>query len=289
MDVYEAAEGVIDILENKLQNDLEAVVTGEGYAPSNFKCLSYGGGGPVHTAGYTENLGFDEVLIPEWAAGFSAFGCGAADYEYRYDQTTSIDIDADLSMEEAAKTAGEELTQVWKNLEEKVEDEFAKSDIGLEEVEFQYNILGQYQGQLNSIDIRSPVDRVDTPEKLEGLIDAFEEGYRRQYSEEARSPELGHTITQASVRGVRDVVKPEIPTEELQDSEPPENAYKEPRETYWEGEWLETDIYDLHALNPGNELSGPAVLEGEATTYVVPPEYETWLDKHRVHHLARED
>ena len=289
MGVYEAAEGVIKILENKLQNDLEAVVTGEGYAPSNFKCLSYGGGGPVHTAGYTESLGFDEVLIPEWAAGFSAFGCGAADYEYRYDQTTSIDIDADLSIEDAAKTAGEELTQVWKDLEEKVEDEFAKSDIGLDEVEFQYNILGQYQGQLNSIDIRSPVDRVDTPEKLEELIDTFEEGYRRQYSEEARSPELGHTITQASVRGVRDVVKPEIPTEEVQGSEPPEDAHKGSREAYWDGVWIQTDVYDLHALNPGNELSGPAVLEGEATTYIVPPDYETSLDKHRVHHLTRAD
>lgn len=287
MGVYEAAEGVVDLLENKLRNDLESVVTGEGYAPSNFKCLSYGGGGPVHTAGYTSDLGFDEVLIPEWAAGFSAFGCGAADYEYRYDQTTNIDIDPDLSIEEAAGTAGEELTEVWSDLEQKVKDEFSKSDIGSDEIEFQYNILGQYKGQLNSIDIMSPVSRVDTGEQLKELIDTFEREYRRHYSEEARSPEFGHTITQASVRGVHDVVKPEIPTEELQDSEPPEDAYKEARETYWDGEWLESDIYDLHALNPGNELSGPAVLEGEATTYVVPPEYETWLDEHRVHHLTR--
>jgi acetone carboxylase, beta subunit (EC 6.4.1.6) len=82
-------------------------VTGEGYAPSNFKCISYGGGGPVHTAGYTSGLGFDEVLIPEWAAAFSAFGCGAADFEYRYDQTTNIDIDADVPRSEAAATAGD--------------------------------------------------------------------------------------------------------------------------------------------------------------------------------------
>lgn len=286
MGVYEAAEGVIDILESKLRNDLEAVVTGEGYAPSNFKCLSYGGGGPVHTAGYTKDLGFDEVLIPEWAAGFSAFGCGAADYEYRYDQTTSIDIDPDLSMEEAAETAGEELTKVWKNLEQKVEDEFENSNIGRSEIEFQYNILGQYQGQLNSIDIESPVSRGDTPEKLERLLDTFEQGYRRQYSEEARSPELGHTITQASVRGVRDVVKPEIPTEETHGPEPPEEAFKETREAYWDGEWLETEIYDLHALKPGNELQGPAVMEGAATTYALPPDCTTYLDEHRVHHLT---
>jgi len=288
MGVYETAQGVVDILENKLRNDLESVVTGEGYAPSNFRCLSYGGGGPVHTAGYTEDLGFDEVLVPEWAAAFSAFGCGAADFEYRYDQTTNIDIDAGLSMEEAAETAGEQLTEIWENLERKVVDEFENSNIGREEIDFQYHILGQYQGQLNAIDIESPVSRVDSAEKLEQLMDTFENAYRRQYSEEARSPELGHTVTQASVRGVRDVVKPEIPTEEVKGPEPPEDAYKDSREAYWDGEWVETEILDLHALQPGNEINGPAVLEGAATTFVLPPEYGTRLDEHRVHHLSHE-
>ena len=287
MGVYEAAQGVVDILENKLRNDLESVVTGEGYAPSNFRCISYGGGGPVHTAGYTNGLGFDEVLIPEWAAAFSAFGCGAADFEYRYDQTTNIDIDADISRSEAAATAGEQLTDIWTNLEEKVVAEFTNSEVGREDIEFQYNILGQYQGQLNALDIESPVSRVDTAEKLDELLETFEDEYRRHYSEEARSPELGHTVTQASVRGVHDVVKPEIPTETPVGPDPPEDAYKEPRESYWDGEWLETEILDLRSLQPGNELTGPAVLEGAATTFVLPPGYETRLDEHRVHHLSQ--
>ena len=287
MGVYEAAQGVVDILENKLRNDLESVVTGEGYAPSNFRCISYGGGGPVHTAGYTNGLGFDEVLIPEWAAAFSAFGCGAADFEYRYDQTTNIDIDADVSRAEAAATAGEQLTDIWTSLEEKVVAEFTNSEVGREDIEFQYNILGQYQGQLNALDIESPVSRVDTAEKLDELLETFEDEYRRHYSEEARSPELGHTVTQASVRGVHDVVKPEIPTETPVGPDPPEDAYKEPRESYWDGEWLETEILDLRSLQPGNELTGPAVLEGAATTFVLPPGYETRLDEHRVHHLSQ--
>jgi acetone carboxylase beta subunit len=286
MEVHEAAQGVVDLLENKLRNDLEAVVTGEGYSPSNFKCLSYGGGGPVHTAGYTRELGFDDVLVPEWAAAFSAFGCGAADYEYRYDQTTSIDIDPDVSMAEAAETAGARLSEVWANLEEKIVDEFQNSNVPREEIQFQYHVLGQYQGQLNSIDIDSPVARADTADQLEQLLDTFEREYRRQYSEEARSPELGHTITQASVRGVRDVVKPKLPEEQPVGPEPPEAAYKDGRSAYWDGEWLDTRIFDLHALEPSNEIRGPAVLEGAATTFVLPPGYETRLDRHRVHHLS---
>ena len=86
---------------------------------------------------------------------------------------------------------------------------------------------------------------------------------------------------------MRDVVKPEIPTEEKGGPAPPEDAFKDTREAYWDGEWMETQVYELHSLQPGNELTGPAVMEGAATTYALPPDCETYLDEHRVHHLRR--
>ena len=39
-----------------------------------------------------KGLGFEDVFVPAWAAGFSAFGCGAADFEYRYDKTLDINV-----------------------------------------------------------------------------------------------------------------------------------------------------------------------------------------------------
>ena len=38
------------------------MISGKGSTPGNFVCFSYGGAGPVHTYGYTEGLGFEDVI-----------------------------------------------------------------------------------------------------------------------------------------------------------------------------------------------------------------------------------
>ncbi|MGO9750328.1 MAG: hydantoinase/oxoprolinase family protein [Solirubrobacteraceae bacterium] len=69
--VEDAAEGIITLFQDNLKNELNSRVLGKGYAPENYRVLSYGGGGPVHVAGYTQGLNFADVLVPAWAAGES--------------------------------------------------------------------------------------------------------------------------------------------------------------------------------------------------------------------------
>ena len=41
----------------------------------------------------------------------------------------------------------------------------------------------------------------------------------------------------------------------------------------------------MEKLKPGNEIKGPAVIESDATTYVIPPGFQTFLDVNRLFHL----
>jgi acetone carboxylase beta subunit len=41
----------------------------------------------------------------------------------------------------------------------------------------------------------------------------------------------------------------------------------------------------MESLSPGNRIVGPAIIESDATTFVVPNGFETWLDGHRLFHL----
>jgi N-methylhydantoinase A/oxoprolinase/acetone carboxylase beta subunit len=41
----------------------------------------------------------------------------------------------------------------------------------------------------------------------------------------------------------------------------------------------------MEELKPGNEIIGPAIIESDATTFVVPDGFATTLDKHRLFHL----
>ena len=41
----------------------------------------------------------------------------------------------------------------------------------------------------------------------------------------------------------------------------------------------------MEALKSGNHIVGPAIIESDATTFVVPDGFETFVDKHRLFHL----
>ena len=83
---------MIELFEQTLKNEAVGRILGKGYSPADYALLCYGGGGPLHVAGYTAGVAYRDVLVPAWAAGFSAFGCACADFEYRYDQTIDMPI-----------------------------------------------------------------------------------------------------------------------------------------------------------------------------------------------------
>jgi len=282
--VEDAAYGVIELLESQLRNYLESMILGKGYSPSQYVCFSYGGGGPLHTAGYTKGLGFEDVLIPAWAAGFSAFGCGAADFEYRYDKTLDINV-AEKAEDSDVLMAGKELQAAWDELKKKVTEEFKKNDYAPEEVDFRLLYRMQYQGQLNDLEIEAPISAFKSVDDWEQLIKTFEETYARVYAKAALSPELGYSITGAIVRGVVEVAKPQIPKEPIYGETPPADALVGHRKIYWNGEFLRANIYEMEKLMPGNRIQAFSILESTATTLVVPIGFEAYLDEHRIFHL----
>ena len=112
---------MVGLFEQTLKNEAIGRILGKGYSPADYALLCYGGGGPLHVAGYTESVAYRDVMVPAWAAGFSAYGCACADFEYRYDQTIDMPIlpTAD-DMERAG--VGMMITGGWLGLQEKVVD-----------------------------------------------------------------------------------------------------------------------------------------------------------------------
>jgi acetone carboxylase beta subunit len=284
LSVEDAAYGVIDLLESQLRNYLESMILGKGYSPSQYVCFSYGGGGPLHTAGYTKGLGFEDVLVPAWAAGFSAFGCGAADFEYRYDKTLDINADFDAGDDVKLK-AGIELQDAWDELKEKVAVEFEKNSFNRKDVDFRLFFRMQYQGQLNDLEIEAPIEKFASVSDWESLVEAFEDTYTRVYAKAAKSPELGYSITGAIIRGVVEVAKPKIPEEPFVSERPSGEAFLGIRDVYWKGEWIKANIWEMEKLEPGNKIGAFSILESPATTFVIPHGFEASLDTHRIFHL----
>ena len=284
LDVEEAAGGIVDLFEESLRYAALARVLGKGYAPVDFSLFCYGGGGPLHVAGYTRDAGYADVLVPTWAAGFSAFGCACADYEYRYDMTTSIPVVTDAAGAEL-REAERRLAADWVDLRGRVRSEFAKSGVDDGAVEYRFLVRMQYSGQLNDIEIAAP-DGDGTPNVL-ALVTAFEETYGKIYAHGARSPELGYVITAAIVTGSTPIEKPVLPVED-EVAVPP--LPKLSRPVWWSTELgrLETPVFEQDDLRAGHCVAGPAIIESPASTFVVPPGRAATLDRTRIFHLDTE-
>ncbi len=286
LSVERAAAGILELFDETLQYEAAGQVLGKGYSPVDYALFCYGGGGPLHVAGYTNKIVYRDVLVPAWAAGFSAFGCACADFEYRYDRTIDLPIPpgagADVKQGGAAA-----IQQAWDALRQQVAAEFAKSGKGEDEVTFRCFVRMQYYGQLNDIEIYSPAQQLKDAGDVDALIAAFEDAYGKVYARSAKSPELGYLVTYAIVTGTVQVEKPALPLEALVGPEPP--AAKGVRQVWWHEGWQETPIFEQTDLRAGNVIAGPAIVESPADTLVVPPGRRARLDQHRIFHLEVEE
>jgi acetone carboxylase, beta subunit len=283
--VDDAAAGVVGLFEQTLKNEAVGRILGKGYSPADYALLCYGGGGPLHVGGYTEGVAYRDVLVPAWAAGFSAYGCACADFEYRYDQTIDMPI---LPGQDELEKAGIAvmITGAWLGLEDKVADEFAKSGIERDAIAFTHAVRMQYYGQLNDIEIFSPHAELEDDAQLDDLIDEFEQAYGKVYARSARSPELGYLVTQAIVHGSVEVEKPSLPDLGERAGTPPEKGARRVR---WGDDYADTVVYELDQVEAGNSITGPAIVESVATTFAIPPGRAARLDRHQIFHLTAED
>jgi N-methylhydantoinase A/acetone carboxylase beta subunit len=279
--VEAAAAGVIELFETSLRNEAVGRILGKGYSPADYALLCYGGGGPLHVAGYTQGVPYQQVLVPEWAAGFSAFGCACAEFEYRFDRQVDLPLLPTQPGSEQVQMGGV-LTQAWRSLEDRVRAEFEKSGYARDDVSFTHMVRMQYYGQLVDIEVDAPAPVIASEEDVDALIAAFEHTYARMYARAASSPELGYLVAQAIVKGSVEIEKPTLPQIERVDGSPPTKAT---RDVWWSDGFIATDVYEMDDVRNGHVIEGPAVLEAESTTFPIPPDRRAWLDEHGIFHL----
>ena len=291
-DPYTTARGALDLIEINMKNHLNGMIQGLGFRPENYTLISFGGGGPLHVAGYSSGMSFQDILIPEWAAAFSAFGCVCADHSYRHEISVDLVVDPEGTMSGFVASM---LSSTWNDLKTKIRNEFEKEGRDPNEMEFRPSLKLQYFGMLKDLEVESDTDtytaeysqeleRFDSPE-LNVIIKKYDDLFEKIFRRGTKSPELGYHITKVVGTGVVSVPKPKLPEYQLSSGQPNDEASKGTRETFWGGKWHDSSIWEMKILESGNVIKGPAVIEAPATTLLVPSGYSVKLDKHRIFHM----
>jgi acetone carboxylase beta subunit len=279
IDPYYFADGVNKLINSRMREHIRSVLYARGFSPAAFDLLCYGGAGPMHVAGYTEGLPFRGVATMPWAAGFSSFGCAVEDISHRYQKSTHVLIPYEA--DDAYKLMmGQMMLNVgWEELEKQAAADFRAEGLPWEQAKVQQIAYVRYGGQMEDLEVISPVSRIDSPKDMDKLLAAFEALYERVYAGVAKHERAGFQILELGITASAPKVKPRLLKRPLEGKKPPREAIKGEREVYHDGVWNRATIYDMDKLRPGNEDNGTAVIEAPATTLFLPPGRRIRMDE----------
>lgn len=282
-DVFAAAEGMAEMLESEARSALQNLASAQGIHPSEFTLLSYGGSGPLHLAGYSRGIGFKDILTFKFAAAFSAFGCTTADYQRRQSRSVRFDLPRDADSAALAE-AGQGIGQHWLELKASAVKEMQKDGHETGSICCRPFLLMRYTGQLEDVEVMSPVPEVDTADDMTAVIDEFERVYTKVNRKVSRYGRVGVSVMELGIKASVSKVKPGLSRCPTGAAKPPERASKGTREVYLDGAWRKALLWEMDELQPGNEVRGPAIVEHPATTLVVFPGDSVFVDEWSILH-----
>lgn len=285
MDVYDAAETCLELLNIMMREHLVRSVM-VGHDLRDYVLLGYGGAGPLHMLGYASDLPWKAVVSVPWAGAFSAWGGACMDYSHRRHRSVASMVDP--SMDDATKVGYlQPVTMAWDALEGELMEELTAEGFKREQITMKRIVYMKYLGQLDDVEVDSPVDSIQSIDDVNKLVKAFEDRYTKLFTLVAKNPLQPIQVTEVSVIAQVDTLKPKLRKQKLSDKKPSKKASKGTRPVYRKGKWKDADIWRMEDLKPGNEIDGLAVIEASNTTLFVPPEWHMRVDEYDIYWLER--
>lgn len=271
MDTVEAAYTIASLEEATMGEKIFLSVVEKGYDPRDFVLVVGGGAGPVHGVAVAKRLGIKKVYIPKQAAVFSALGGLVADYGYVlnrffYQRDDEVDF--------------EKMKSLYSSMEKEALEIFSRQGISRNKMTIVRGAEMRYFGQLRDINVTLPetkVGRQFSRATLKELVSNFHDRHKELYG--WSDPNLPATIALLKLKAIGHR-RPLKLTRERFASKNPSQAFKRKRKAYFKERrgFVETPCYDGDSLQPGNLISGPAIIEEQKTTVVIPPYSKATVD-----------
>ena len=247
----DAARGIYRVANATMTRAIRAVTLERGHDPRNFGLVAFGGAGPMHAAALADRLDISTVVVPRACGVLSAFGLLAADEKHDAVRThreslSTVDAsDVDAAYDELETTVREDCSDPESAVLTR------RADL-------------RYAGQ--SFELTVAADRPFDPE---AVARRFHESHETTYGYRMdEAVDLVNLRVEAAVERADPDVAYDAPGDALVDE----------REAHFADGATRTRIYDRERLPPGETVAGPAVLEQDESTVVVPPNWEATVD-----------
>jgi len=267
MSGHEAASGIRRIVNAAMAGAVQAVSVGLGHDPREFGLVAFGGAGPMHAVDIAAEAGIPTVVIPAVPGCHSAVGLVLTDIAHDY--VTTVLTPAQASS--------------WPRISRAIDDlqRAADDELGEEGVEPGLRVLTssldlRYRGQHSSVDVPLPPGR--DADRLAGAVRAFNARHEELYGFRAEDEpvEVVNVRVHALGRIERaDAADPPVPRASTA------GAAEGRRRSALGlgGTVVDTPVYERTAIAAGAAIAGPAIVEQDDTTIVVPAGWAAGADR----------
>ncbi len=266
----EAAGGIITVLVNQSAEAIRRECMERGADTRDFILIAGGGAGPTHAALIAEELGISQVVVPNMAGVYCAFGWLRSDMvldfvRSRVMPSGQVDLD-------------------WLNSAYKEMEEEAKATLGDGRISLQRLVEARYYGQFRETEVEVPGGRLG-PRSLKKVTGAFHRRHERLFHFKVPDMELEfiHYRVRASLIMGKPVLRPRRgkkgSTLRLTSKGGLGQAQTGVRKCSFGRRSFKTPIFTGRLLSVDSSVKGPAVIEEGITTLVVPPSFHCRVDR----------
>jgi N-methylhydantoinase A len=262
----QAAWGIHRVANEDMANAFRIHAMEHGRDASRYAMLCFGGAGPVHAYGVARILHSPAMLSPTSAGVASALGFLVAPVATEISRPYVARLD---------RIDWDHLAQLLDEMEQAGRQFLAEAGLGDVEVSVKRTADMQYIGQMHDISVPIPKGRLGKHDE-ERLREAFFDRYRDLFQRAAVLPveALTWRVTVSAPAHSPFDVKPERSAA---------SKSKKGERNAWFPEFSDyvvTDVHNRYAVNPGDELMGPAIVEERESTLVVGPGARVTVDPH---------
>ena len=266
MDVLAAAEGIIRIIDVKMDEAIRAISTMRGHDLRDFMLLAFGGAGPLHAARIARELGMSGVIVPRYPGVFSAMGLLMADVIHDYTRSQ-------LAPLEDAKPA--DVNEMFERLASQAMEELRGDGFVQKSIHVERALDLRYAGQGYEIAVPCRAQPFDGG-ALKELRAAFDQHHQRMFGHMA--PHETVEIVSYRVRGIGLVPPVRLPTFKSAGI-PLADAQRTRRRVRFDGKDVDCPVYERERLDVGLSFAGPAIVEQLDCTTVLCPGQTAHVDE----------
>jgi N-methylhydantoinase A len=276
LDAAGTAEAALRVASAKMAVEIVKLLAQAGEDPRGYALLAYGGAGPTHAALLAREAGLRRILVPATPGAFCALGAILADVRRDYVRTARHLV---------ASRPG--TGDGWPQVADAIAALQAEA---LAWIAREGDIVGAHALEV-SADLRYPGQayelRITVPEAARpaldgpGLAELFHAEHHRRYGfSEPDSPIEVNTVRLGVIGRVPPITLPAWPPRA---PVPPRH-----RTLLFDGTAHQAEVHNRRDLGEGRTLSGPAIIEQEDTTTILPPAWHARVDSIGTLHMNNE-